>query len=132
MRYVLVACAAAMLAGAPVIAQDATRTSRVQFAKGASSKAITGSVKGYDTAVYLIGARRGQTMTVNLKTSNASNYFTVTAAGADEALFDGTINGNSFTGKLPANGDYQVRVFLMRNAARRNEVGKYTLTIGVK
>ncbi|WP_147417686.1 DNA breaking-rejoining protein [Sphingomonas cavernae] len=132
MKHIAAICAAAMLAATPVVAQDATRTTRVEFAKGATSKAITGSVKGYDTAIYVIGARAGQTMTVTLKTSNASNYFTVMAPAADEALFDGTINGNSFKGKLPASGDYQVRVFLMRNAARRNEVGKYTLTFGIK
>jgi hypothetical protein len=32
---------------------------------------------------------------------------------------------------LPADGDYKVRVYLMRNAARRNEASDYTLTISV-
>ena len=32
---------------------------------------------------------------------------------------------------LPTDGDYKVRVYLMRNAARRNEVSDYTLTISV-
>jgi hypothetical protein len=32
---------------------------------------------------------------------------------------------------LPTDGDYTVRVYLMRNAARRNEASEYTLTISV-
>jgi len=32
---------------------------------------------------------------------------------------------------LPADGDYKVRVYLMRNAARRNEVSNYELTVTV-
>jgi len=32
---------------------------------------------------------------------------------------------------LPADGDYRVRVYLVRAAARRNESSAYTLTIGV-
>jgi hypothetical protein len=32
---------------------------------------------------------------------------------------------------LPADGDYTVRVYLMRNAARRNETSSFTLTVRV-
>jgi hypothetical protein len=35
---------AAMMIAAPAMAQDPARTERVQFAHGASSKAITGSI----------------------------------------------------------------------------------------
>jgi hypothetical protein len=39
--------------------------------------------------------------------------------------------GEAYTGMLPTDGDYTVRVYLMRNAARRNEVSDFTLTITV-
>jgi hypothetical protein len=39
--------------------------------------------------------------------------------------------GEAYTGMLPADGDYKVRVYLMRNAARRNEVSNYELTVTV-
>ena len=39
--------------------------------------------------------------------------------------------GEAYTGMLPTDGDYTVRVYLMRSAARRNEVSDYTLTISV-
>lgn len=116
----------------PVAAQDHSRTERVQFARGASSATLYGNLHGYDTVDYVLGARAGQTLSVRLQPTNASAYFNVTKQGADEALFIGSTSGDQFTGRLPSNGDYVVRVYLMRNAARRDEHANYTLTIGVR
>lgn len=113
----------------PVVAQD--RTQRVQFARGASSATVKGQVKGDAGVTYVIGASAGQTMTVSMKTSNGANYFNVIAPGADTAMFIGSTSGNNFRGTLPANGDYRIQVYLMRSAARRNESGAFTLTVGV-
>ncbi|MFC5390502.1 hypothetical protein U0030_15270 [Brevundimonas bullata] len=124
------AVAAAMTAvlALPAGAQDHSRTERVQFARGASSATL----HGYDTVDYVLGARRGQTLNVRLQPTNASAYFNVTKQGADEALFIGSTSGSQFSGQLPANGDYVVRVYLMRNAARRDEHANYSLTVGVR
>jgi hypothetical protein len=71
-------------------------------------------------------------MTVTLKGSNASNYFNVLPPGSSgDAIFIGSSEGNEFKGELPADGEYRIRVFLMRNAARRNEVSNYTLKVGI-
>jgi hypothetical protein len=100
----------------------------VQFAKGANSATVQGTIKGYETVDYLLGARKGQSMNVSLATDNGANYFNIIAPGkADEAMFVGSTAGNQFEGTLPANGDYKVRVYLMRSAARRDEVAKYRL-----
>lgn len=104
------------------------RTERVQFHKGAISATVQGTIKGYETVDYLLGARKGQYMNVSLATDNGANYFNIIAPGkADEAMFVGSTAGNQFEGTLPASGDYKVRVYLMRNAARRDEVAKYRL-----
>lgn len=121
----------ALVIAAPAFAQDAPRVERVQFAKGASSKTITGSIRGYQAVNYVVGARAGQTLEASLKTTNGANYFNITADGADAALFVGSTNGNAAAIKLPEDGDYVVQVYLMRNAARRSEMAKYTLTIAV-
>jgi hypothetical protein len=139
-KHLLVACLFGLLspliysgAGIAVAsAQEPAPTKRIQFDKGKSSKTITGSVRGYDTPIYVISAKAGQSMAITLKSSNLSNYFTVTAPNAQEALFDGTMEGGSFKGRLPVSGDYQVRVFLMRNAARRSEIGRFSLAVGIK
>ena len=126
------ALAAVLAAALPAGAQDHSRTERVQFARGTSSATLHGSIHGYDTVDYVLGARSGQTLNVRLQPTNASAYFNVTKQGADEALFVGSTSGNSFTGRLPSSGDYVVRVYLMRNAARRDEHANYSLTVGVR
>ena len=45
----------------------------------------------------------------------------------NEAMFIGSTSGNQFEGSLPASGDYKLRVYMMRSAARRDEVAKYRL-----
>lgn len=65
---------------------------------------------------------------VRLATDNRSNYVNIIAPGkTDEAMFIGSSSGNQFEGTLPANGDCKIRVYLMRNAARRNEKANHRL-----
>ena len=104
------------------------RTEHVQFHKGANSATVHGTIKGYETVDYVLGARKGQSMNVSMATDNGANYFNILAPGkADEAKFIGSSSGNQFEGPLPASGDYKVRVYMMRSAARRDEVAKYRL-----
>ena len=112
-----------------VVAADGIVSRPIQFAKGASSATVKGSFKGGTTIDYKLRAKAGQTMSVALKTSNGSNYFNVLPPGSnDVAIFVGSTDGNEWTGTLPADGEYTIRVYLMRNAARRNETANYTLT----
>jgi hypothetical protein len=113
-------------------AADPIETRPLRFAKGATSATVKGSLKGDKTVDYRLGARAGQTMTVTLKTSNPSGYFNVLETGSkDVALFVGSSGGDRWEGTLAADGEYTVRVYLMRNAARRNESASYTLTVGI-
>lgn len=132
MRYVLLAAifAGTMLVTATV-SDAASRTERVAFAKGSSSKVIKGSVKGYDYVDYVIGARGGQLLTVNLVTNRPSNYFNIMAKGSESAYYIGSSEGNSFRGPVPTSGDQVIRVYIMRNDARRGIVANYTLKISI-
>ena len=107
-------------------------TRPIQFAKGASSATVTGTIKGDQTIDYTVRARAGQTMSVKLDTRHGANYFNVLPPGSTgEAIFVGSSGGSEWTGALPADGEYTVRVYLMRSAARRNETANYTLTVGI-
>ncbi|MFO1060851.1 MAG: hypothetical protein U1E53_28240 [Dongiaceae bacterium] len=128
----LALAACVLAAGAvPAPAADAIRTVRVGFKPGASSATLEGSVRGYDSVDYPLGARAGQTMRVTLEAGNPSTYFNLLPPRSEEALFVGSTGGSSWTGTLPRNGDYRVRVYLMRNAARRNETSRYSLTVAI-
>lgn len=124
--------ASALLAGAPAWASTQIEQRAVQFKKGASSATMTGTLAGDKTVDYKLRARAGQVMSVKLKTSNASNYFNVLPPGSQaEAIFVGSSDGNEWSGTLAADGEYTIRVYLMRNAARRNEKANFTLSVGV-
>jgi hypothetical protein len=137
MSRILLAVAAVLMVVLPTVGIAATadsgaRTERVHFAKGAISTVIKGQVKGYRYIDYQVRAGAGQTLSVEMKTSNASSYFNILPPGSgDVAIFIGSTSGNRFSGVLPADGNYAIRVYLMRNAARRNESASYTLTVGV-
>jgi hypothetical protein len=103
---------------------------RVQFAKGTSSKVIKGSIRGDQSRLFVVNVAAGQTMRVKLVTSNRSANFNITAPGAQQALFIGSSAGTDFSDVIPSSGDYKIDLYLMRSAARRNEVANFTLTIG--
>lgn len=125
---------ALLLAGSvltPAVAQNA-RTETVHFQRGTSGTTIEGKIIGDQSVRYSIGVSAGQTMDVQLDTDNASSYFNITAPGASEALYNGSISGNATSFVVPSSGNYIVDVYLMRNAARRGETANYDLTLYVE
>jgi len=119
-----------LLLAAPAAAQQQTD---VVFAPGRHTVTLTGAIKGDADHGYLVAARAGQLLTVDFKPTNGSAYINVIAPDSTgEALFVGSSGGNHFAAPVPADGSYRVLVYLMRNAARRNEVARYTLRIDLR
>ena len=119
--------------GDAAAAESDGRTERVHFAKGATSTVIKGQIKGYRYVDYQVRAGAGQTLSVEMQTGNGANYFNILPPGSgDVAMFVGSMSiGNRFSGVLPTDGDYAIRVYQMRSAARRNESARFTLTLDV-
>lgn len=123
---VLVAGGADAAASAPI------ETRPIHFANGASSATVKGAIRGEQTVDYKVRARAGQTMRVKLATRHGANYFNVMPPGSNDlALFVGSSNGNEWTGTLGVDGEYTVRVYLIRSAARRHETAAYSLQVAV-
>lgn len=127
----LVTAAWVALLALNIQAAEAIRKVPVYFKKGASQASIKDHIKGRQTIDYVLRAQAEQTITVNLETSNPSAYFNVLPPGSQDAIFTGQVAGSHFEGKLPKDGDYSIRVYLIRAAARRNESAKYTLTVKI-
>ncbi len=127
----ILALAAAIPLTTQATAQSGIQSQTVQFAKGKSSATINGQIKGYAVRDYVLRASAGQTMNVQFRPTNASAYFNVLPPNSETALFVGSTSGNSYSGRLPSTGAYRIRVYLMRNAARRNEVANFRLTVGI-
>jgi hypothetical protein len=114
------------------VASTAIETRPIQFGKGTTSATVMGTIKGAQTVDHTLRAKAGQTLSVKLATRHGANHFNVLPPGSnDVAIFVGSSGGNEWSGVLPADGEYTVRVYLMRSAARRNESAPYTLTVGV-
>jgi hypothetical protein len=103
----------------------------VTFAKGASAATVRGTLQGRGDASYRVNARAGQTLTVSLKSRNASLNVNVLPPGSTVAMFIGTTQGTDARLVLPTDGDYVLQVYLVRAAGRRGEQAGYTLDVGV-
>lgn len=104
----------------------------LHFDRKTSEANIKGILKGDRITDYLLRAKAGQTISIVFKPSNNSAYVNVLPPdSADSAIFIGSAGGNEWTGTLPSSGDYRIRTYLIRSAARRNESSNYTLLIGI-
>ncbi len=104
---------------------------RVQFESGSSGANIDGQITGDTIRDYLLRASAGQTLEVTLETDNSGAYFNLMRGSDPAAIHIGSTAGNHFEGVLPADGDYRIRVYLMRSAARRNEGVDYSLAVSI-
>ncbi|MBL0370933.1 hypothetical protein JJB09_02730 [Rhizobium sp. KVB221] len=128
-RTLFIAATLAALPFAPTQAAD--KTTVVKFKPQTTSATIKGNLKGYDTNNYMLGANAGQVLKVVLKASNSSCYFNIQGPDSEEAQFNGSMTMGDFSGTLTVDGNYKAMVYLMRNAARRNEICKYTITFEI-
>lgn len=108
-----------------------TRQEQIRFAPGTSDATIEGKIKGYQGIDYRVRASAGQSMTAIVKSSNRSAYFNILSPASDTALFVGSTCGDRFEAELPADGEYTIHIYLMRNAARRHETANYKLKVGM-
>jgi Bacterial SH3 domain len=127
----LLASAALVMAFALPSPAQSMRTETVSTGDATTGTVITGALKGDETVDYVVSGAEGQRLSADLLSSNASVYFNVLPQGQDAALFIGSTSGNVADVALPATGDYVIRVYLMRSAARRDEVSDYSLGIGL-
>ena len=139
-RYLTaIATALLLLPAVPCAAQE-MRTESIYFQAGASGASIQSRITGYETVAYKIGAEAGQHMSISLSPSNLATYFNVLEPGkvpGDAAIANSGFMGpnvpdlNRFEADLGLSGEYTIFVYMMRSAARRNEVSDYTLDVSV-
>ena len=119
--FALAVMAQAVKAGQhQVVFDPQSSTQRVEFEQ---------QITGNEFNDYLVNGNAGDILNVTLTPSNLSNNFNILPVGSSKAVFIGSIEGHYVKHQLAKDGDYIVRVYLMRNAARRNETSSYKLTI---
>jgi hypothetical protein len=103
---------------------------RVRFQSGHSSATLKGRIVGFDTKDYVVGAKAGQAMALHLSSSNTSTYFVIYSINGRATDMNET---TEWSETLSESGDYLIRVFMMRSAARRKgAAANFTLSISIK
>ena len=110
---------------------EETRTVAVRFPTGATEASYTDSFSGYGTIDYKFDAKKDQELTAELLTSDGNRaILTVMRNGTVVENDASMVQG--WTGILPENGTYVIRVGQMRNDARRdNKPVKFSLKIQI-
>ena len=103
----------------------------IRFRPGASSATVGGRVHGYDTALFSVSVRQGQTLTVSLRPSNRNLMFSIRNPRR-ATVSDGTMrDGQTVSLVAEMAGAYEIMVFFMRNEARRGARSTFSLTAAV-
>ena len=104
---------------------------RIEFARGATSTVVTGSLSSYnDKRIFVIKVRRGQTLTTE---SIGKNYITVDIKPPRGARYDADLSANCHDDhrvRPTAPGDYIITVTECRKADRWR--GRFRLRVGVR
>jgi len=120
-----------------VNAAQGIKTIPLRFKPGASSATVAGSVKGRDTIDYKFKASGGQMLDVKLTSKSSSLYFNILPAekqqeGVALDVEPRPVEVTEWKGKLPEDGEYVIRVYLVRAVARRGAVASYSLRVEIK
>lgn len=87
------------------------------------------SISEYDAISYAVPLQKGQALQVTLASSNAASCFDIHAPGEAKPFFVGADSGNSHRLHVPSSGNYVIRVFLLRFAARDGQSADYAIEL---
>ena len=91
---------------------------------------MRGTIAGFDTKDYVITAKADQQMTLHLSSTNPSTYFVIQSINGRALDMNETVEWSE---RLTESGDYVIRVFMMRSAARRKgAVARFALKISIQ
>lgn len=119
------------LVSAAASAQDNIALQPIKLPAAGKTASFKGSIRGYESVDYTFRAQAGHKLRIDFKTPSTSAYFNLLDDGSGEALHIGSVAGSRYEGKLPSAGDYRVRVYLMRSAARKKASAHYQLALRV-
>lgn len=135
---ILSGCLLTLVSGFGVVPALAQRSSTVQFKPGNFGTMVSGTITGREYIDYKLSASKGQKMFAELAVSgtngNGSAFFNILPPGSKgEAIYVGhTDNDKSALVKLPANGVYTIRVYLMDNDKDAGKTVGFNLDISIQ
>jgi ELWxxDGT repeat protein len=97
---------------------------RINFPAGSTTATVSGSVSQQNKVRYVVNAAQGQTMTVKL-TAPVNEVELVVSASANAASLKALDAAQTWTGTIPATGDYYIDVISVQTTTTKN----YTLEV---
>lgn len=119
---------------APAFAQT---KSDVKFEAANYGTMVNGTIIGDEYIDYMLGAKAGQKMFVELNVDgtngNGTVYFNILPPhSTGEAIYVGSMDGNSTTVTLPKDGEYAIRVYQMGNDADTGKTSGFNIDISIQ
>ena len=110
---------------------DAQARVVVKFPRGAHSASGKGTITGYNYIDYVLGARAGQNMIVELDSTNDKAQFVVMDPDKENVEYGTGVA--EYSGELQKSGNYTVRVLMSRAQARRKGAAtSFVITFTIK
>ena len=119
-------------------AAQAQQSEVVKFESGNYGTLLSGSITGNEYFDYRLGANAGQELFVELTVANTNGdgvvYLNILPPGSTgEAIYNGSMDeDNSETVKLPANGEYTIRVYLMGNDRDAGKTVDFNIDVSIQ
>ena len=99
---------------------------RIQFAKGTSSKTLTGTLKNGEEMEYVFGASKGQTVTIKNTRSSVFDFRVFSEENFSEGDFD---SSPTYTFEIPETGDY---LLFVRKKVAGPRSSRFSVTLTIK
>ena len=124
------------LAALPVLAQ-AQMTADVAFDSGNYGTMVSGTIIGDEYIDYRLGASAGQEMFIDLAVTDSNGtgsvYFNLLPPGSTgEAIYNSSIDGNTATVALPADGTYTIRVYHMGSDEHSGATSGFNIDLSIQ
>jgi hypothetical protein len=134
-KTLLAAALLTAFAAGPSLAQMAAD---VKFKSGNYGTTVSGTIVGDEYFDYRLGAKRGQEMFVELKVDGTNGdgtaYFNILPPGSDGvAIYNGSASADGTARiRLPEDGTYTIRVYLMGNDRDTDKTVGYNVDISIQ
>lgn len=128
---------ATLLALGSLAPASAQAVSDVRFEPGNYGTMVNGTVRGNEYIDHRLGAKAGQEMvaalSVDATDGDGTIYFNILPPGSSgEAIYNGSRDGNTARVRLPADGTYTIRVYLMGNDADTGKTVGYNIDLSIQ
>lgn len=111
--------------------QDVERRVPLVLQSGHPAARLEDSIEAFEAVAYVVPLQAGQTLQVVLASSNIAQVFDVHAPDAAKPVFSGGDAGNATRLRAKVAGEYVIRAYLLRFAARDGQSARYTLEVKI-